>query len=50
MLGKIGFRFFNSAAAEKHFISESLGKGVVLFTMNRAPSRNALGKLLIDQF
>jgi hypothetical protein len=39
-----------STSEEQHFSVEKLESGVVMFNMNRAKTRNALSKTLIDQF
>jgi hypothetical protein len=39
-----------STSEEHHFLVEKLDNGVVIFNMNRAKTRNALSKTLIDQF
>lgn len=48
---KFAKRCFNNINnSEKHFFAEPLGKGIYLFNMNRPQQRNALSRLLIDQF
>jgi methylglutaconyl-CoA hydratase len=39
-----------ASSVERHFITEKLESGVVLFKMNRPDKRNAISKLLLNQF
>ena len=41
-------RLFTTINTERHFFTEKLDKGVVLFKMNRPKQRNALSKLFIQ--
>jgi methylglutaconyl-CoA hydratase len=46
---KIARRLFTSNI-ERHLIVEKLDNGIVVFNMNREKSRNALSRLLVNQF
>lgn len=39
-----------SSSEDKHFNFQVLDNGIVMFHMNRAKTRNALSKQLIDEF
>lgn len=39
-----------SSGEDKHFSWQQLDNGIVMFQMNRAKTRNALSKQLIDEF